>query len=560
MTNPVTPHAEDFAGDRPIVFRNGTVITVDSAGVLENADVLIIGDTIRAVGPQLEVPEGTLEIDASGGIVMPGMIDTHRHMWQTALRGYGGDWALSQYFVFYYLTWGHVFRAEDIYAGNLLSALESVDQGVTTTLDWSHGLRTPEYGEAALQAMREIPGRFVLAYGNYLGAPWEWSNSPEFRDFVVRNFNAPDDMMGLQLAFDVPDDPDFQASGRVPGGARPRPAGHDPRRSVGRDDRHEHQADVRRRLDDRHRSPTCTPHRSSADSYQKIAATGGTVSVSTESEQSAGQGYPSTWRVRKFGIPTSLSMDTSVWWSADFFSAMRSTLSAFRSRDHLEAQAQGETVNVNRLRAEDVVWQATMGGAHTLGMADKLGSLTVGKKADVVLLKNDESPAMTPILNPYAHVVYQAGTADVHTVVVERQGRQVRRRAHRDAAGAGPDKVAASVEYVRGELGEDGLGGVDAPADPRGRADREPVHVPGRGRLTQERPTLRRLISATADQSRPSRSGSASAVSKRSRSTAAIGTSTRPSAASSSARPRSFRPRATVNPGGVYRRSAMMAP
>ena len=117
------------------------------------------------------MPEGTVEIDASGGILMPGMIDTHRHMWQTALRGYGGDWALSQYFVFYYLQHGHVFRPEDIYAGNLLSALESVDTGVTTTLDWSHALRTPDYAEAALQAFDEIPGRFVLGYGNYLGAP-----------------------------------------------------------------------------------------------------------------------------------------------------------------------------------------------------------------------------------------------------------------------------------------------------------------------------------------------------------------------------------------------------
>ncbi len=129
---------------------------MDSAGVLEDADVLVIGSDIAAVGPDLEVPEGTLEIDASGGIITPGFIDTHRHMWQTALRGYGGDWALSQYFVFYYLNWGQVFRPEDIYAGNLLSALESVDTGVTTTLDWSHGLRTPEYGEAALQAFREI--------------------------------------------------------------------------------------------------------------------------------------------------------------------------------------------------------------------------------------------------------------------------------------------------------------------------------------------------------------------------------------------------------------------
>src|SRR5438874_9157255 len=72
------------------------------------------------------------------------------------------------------------------------------------------------------------------------------------------------------------------------------------------------------------------------DSYQRIAATGGSVSVSTESEQSAGQGYPPSWRLRQHNIPVSLSMDTSVWWSGDLFSAMRSTLSADRSREHLE--------------------------------------------------------------------------------------------------------------------------------------------------------------------------------------------------------------------------------
>ncbi|RXZ51691.1 amidohydrolase family protein [Agromyces binzhouensis] len=451
---PARPRPEEFASGRPVVFRNATVITVDSQGVLENADVLISGETIAGVGPKLEVPDGTLEIDASGGIVMPGMIDTHRHMWQTALRGYGGDWALSQYFVFYYLTWGEVFRPEDIYAGNLLSALESIDQGVTTTLDWSHALRTPEYGEAALQAFREIPGRFVLAYGNYLGAPWEWANSPEFRKFVTDNFNAPDDMLGLQLAFDVPDSEDF-----------PEAAAFQAARDLGlrvtthagvwgatTDQAITHMYDGGWMTDE-----VTYVHASSLspESYQKIAATGGTVSVATESEQSAGQGYPSTWEIRKYGIPASLSMDTSVWWSADFFSAMRATLSAFRSRDHLDLQSRGETVNVNRLRAEDVVWQATMGGATALGMTDRLGSLTVGKKADVVLIKNDESPAMTPILNPYAHVVYQAGTADVHTVVVD--GRVVKYDGERIGLPLAPvrDKVAASVDHVRSTMGEE---------------------------------------------------------------------------------------------------------
>jgi hypothetical protein len=66
-------------------------------------DVLVVGDTIAAVGPDLAVPDGTVEIDATGGLVMPGMIDTHRHMWQTVMRGYGADWTLTQYFVWYYL-------------------------------------------------------------------------------------------------------------------------------------------------------------------------------------------------------------------------------------------------------------------------------------------------------------------------------------------------------------------------------------------------------------------------------------------------------------------------
>ncbi len=452
-TSARAPRPDEFTADRPFVFRNATVITVDSPGVIEGGDVLVRGDTIEAVGPSLEVPEGTLEIDASGGILTPGFVDSHRHMWQTALRGYGGDWALSQYFVFYYLQWGEVFRPEDVYAGNLLSALESVDTGVTTTLDWSHGLRNPDYGEAALAALREIPGRFVLAYGNYLAGPWEWSNTPEFRRFVSDNFSSPDDMMRLQLAFDVPGSAEF-----------PERAAFEAARELGvRVTTHAGvwgattDTAITQMYDAGFMTPEITyVHAASLNeqSYQKIAATGGTISVATESEQSAGQGYPSSWVARRYGIPTSISMDTSVWWSADFFSAMRATLSADRSRDHLEAHAVNETIVANRLRAEDVVRMATMGGAKALGMEDVIGSITPGKKADLLLIKNDDSPAMTPILHPYAHVVYQAGTADVHTVVVN--GRVVKYAGKRIGLELAPiaDKVAASVEYVRSKLGD----------------------------------------------------------------------------------------------------------
>src|SRR5262245_49726182 len=109
-------HPSDvFAEGRPIVFRGGIVLPMDGTGPIEGGDVLVVGDRIADVGVGIAAPDGAVEIDASGGIVMPGMVDTHRHMWQSALRGYGADWTLTQYFVFYYLTWGKIFRPEDIH-------------------------------------------------------------------------------------------------------------------------------------------------------------------------------------------------------------------------------------------------------------------------------------------------------------------------------------------------------------------------------------------------------------------------------------------------------------
>ena len=205
-----TPSSPDFAPGRPVVFRNATVLTMDDGHhVLRGGDVLISGERIVSVGHALEAPSDAVEIDATGGIVMPGMIDTHRHMWQTAMRGYGADWTLSQYFVWYYLQWGKTFRPQDVYAGNLLSAVEAIDAGVTTTVDWSHGLQTTEHADAAVDALEEVPGRFVLAYGNIQQGPWEWSAAPEFRDFVSRHFSPANDMLGFQMAFDVTGDPAF---------------------------------------------------------------------------------------------------------------------------------------------------------------------------------------------------------------------------------------------------------------------------------------------------------------------------------------------------------------
>ena len=451
-----TSAAQPDLQGRPVVFRNGTVLTMDApvnghSTVLPEADVLVVGERIEAVGPHLEVPEGTFEIDASGGLVMPGMIDTHRHMWQTAMRGYGADWTLTQYFVWYYLEHGRAFRPEDVHAGNLLSAVESLDAGVTTTVDWSHGLQTVDHADAAVDALESVPGRFVLAYGNIQAGPWEWSAAPEFRSFVERRFSG-DDMLGFQMAFDVTGDPEF-----------PERKAFEVARELGATvTTHAgvwgatNDEGIRLMFENDFMTPgTIYVHAATlgTDSYNRIAATGGNVSVSTDSEQSCGQGYPPTWVLRSHEIPVSLSMDTSVWWSADLFTTMRSTLGADRSREHLEAHNVGETVTNCHLRAEQVVEWATRGGAAALGLGDVVGSLEPGKKADVVLIKNDNSPAMFPILNPYGHVAFQAQRGDVHTVMVD--GRVVKHD-HRlvdiDLA-AVRRTVEETVEHLQGELG-----------------------------------------------------------------------------------------------------------
>ncbi|HLV76132.1 cytosine/adenosine deaminase-related metal-dependent hydrolase [Actinomadura hallensis] len=441
-----------FEPGRPVVLRGGMVLPMtEGREVLDRADVLVTGDTITAVGPDLEAPEGAAEIDATGGIVMPGMIDTHRHMWQTAMRGYGADWTLTQYFVWYYLEHGKRFRPEDVHAGNVLAALEAIDAGVTTVVDWSHGLQTLDHADAAVDALRSVPGRFVLAYGNIQAPPAEWTGTPEFRDFAAKLIGG--DMLGFQIAFDVIGDPSFPEK---PAFEVARELGAPVTTHAGVWGATSDEG-IKQMYDHGFMTPeTVYVHAASlsADSYHRIAATGGSISVSTESEQSAGQGYPPTWVLREHDIPVSLSMDTSVWWSGDLFSAMRTTLGADRCRMHLEAHNRGDTVTHCSLRADQVVEWATRGGARAIGR-DDLGSLEPGKKADVVLIKNDDSPVSFPVLNPYGHVAFQAQRGDVHTVLVN--GRVVKHE-HRlvDAdLAAARREVEATVEYLRSSMGEE---------------------------------------------------------------------------------------------------------
>ena len=348
---------------------------------------------------------------------MPGMVDTHRHMWQTAMRGYGADWTLTQYFVWYYLEHGRRFRPEDVHAGNLLVGLGRArgrgDHDGRLVARPADASTTPRRRSTRCRrarpvraGLRQHPGRPVGVDGRPGGAGLPRA-PPAARH------------LGCQLAFDVTGDPAFPEKARLRGGPRARRAGDDARRGLGRDERRRHPAHARERLHERAADVYVHAATLSTDSYHRIAATGGSVSVSTESEQSAGQGYPPTWQLRQHDIPVSLSMDTSVWWSGDLFSAMRTTLGADRSREHLEAHAAGDTVTNVHLRAEQVVDWATRGGARGAGpRRDRPpGARREGRRR--AASRTTRSPVTFPLLNPYGHVAFQAQRGDVHTVLVD---------------------------------------------------------------------------------------------------------------------------------------------
>ncbi|MFF7717728.1 amidohydrolase family protein [Streptomyces sp. NPDC007988] len=409
-----------FAAGRPVVIRNATVVTGDpKLGTLRNSDVLVVGQTVRAVGRSLSAPADAAVIDGRGAIVMPGMIDTHRHMWQTVLRGLGAEWTIANYFSWIYQQWAPFWRPEDLYASNLLSMAEAINAGVTTSVDWSQDLKNYEYAEAAAEGLFDSGGRARLAYGNSLVPPAQWVTSGDVARLQRERFSSQNQLVTLQLAWDgtgLPEEPGFpERSAWQFAVENDLPV---TLHSGVRNWKEDHQIQLLR--DNGFLLPTNTYVHCgtmSEDSYRLIAESGGNVSIAAESELNAGQGYPPTGKIHAHNIPISLSSDTQVWWSADMFAAMRATLNADRGIDHLRAHADDKSVINNNLRTEDVLHFATQGGADALGLGSRLGSITPGKLADLVLVRAD-TPSMVPLNNPVAQLVFHAQRGEVDTVLV----------------------------------------------------------------------------------------------------------------------------------------------
>jgi len=207
VTAPAMAQAQPVpAPGRPILIKGGCVLSLDrTVGDFEQADVLVRGSKIAEVRPNISAPDAEV-IDASKAIVMPGFVDSHRHMWQGILRNIIPDASLQQYFQIVQRTLGPAYTPDDVHIANLVSALGAIDVGITNILDWSHIQNTPEHTDAAIKGLADSGIRAVFAYGSPAnGLPQFWDDPRQkYPDDIARlrkqYFASDDQLLTLYLA------------------------------------------------------------------------------------------------------------------------------------------------------------------------------------------------------------------------------------------------------------------------------------------------------------------------------------------------------------------------
>lgn len=358
----------------------------------DGVDVLIDGDRIVAVDPDLAASAPDAEvIDAAGKIVMPGLVDTHRHTWQAAIRGVAYDTDFPTYRDRVVFGLATRLTADDVYAGNRAGARECLAGGVTTLLDWSHIQRTPAHTDAALGGLRDAGIRAVFGYvhpgpderrpdelrrvlsaaGGLIGvamAAWgPWGHESASMEDTVADWRLAREL-GVRISVHV------HGPGPVTQLAE---AG-----LLGPDTTYVHANGI------------------SDDELRMLADSGGGVSITPLTETLLDMGLPEIARPRRYGVPICLGADSVTAVTGDLFAHLRSILAFGRAADPT-------------LTSADVLRMATLDGAAALGLADRIGSLRPGKQADIVVLGGIPD---TP--DPVAAVVATATAANVETVLV----------------------------------------------------------------------------------------------------------------------------------------------
>jgi cytosine/adenosine deaminase-related metal-dependent hydrolase len=407
------------------LIKGGQVLTMDrDIGDLPTGDVLITDGRIAAVQPEISADAEV--IDATGMIVIPGFVDTHRHTWEAAIRGCAPNATLDDYFVEVLDTFAPLYRPEDVYAANLAGALECLNAGITTLVDWSHINNTPDHPDAAIKALQETGIRAQYAYGSAntsLADYWFDSRIAIPGDDVRRvrdtYFSSDDGLLTMALAtrgtgfcadevvrsewtlareLGIPITVHV-AMGRVAGRFGMINQLHE-LGLLGPDTTYIHCCYV------------------SDEEWRLLADSGGTVSIAPQVEVQMGHGWPPVMKSIEHGLRPSLSIDVVTTVPGDMFTQIRSAFGSERARVNGLCWQADVDIPETMLTARDMLEMATINGAHVAGLEDRTGSLTPGKRADVVLL-DATALNMTPVIDPVAAVTLCADVSNVDTVIVD---------------------------------------------------------------------------------------------------------------------------------------------
>ncbi|MDB5570748.1 MAG: amidohydrolase family protein [Hyphomicrobiales bacterium] len=419
--------AEAVAQDAPgggqglYLIKNGAVVTADpKLGVLPRADVLVRNGVIAAVGENLSEP-GAEIIDAADMIVMPGLIDTHYHMWSAIGRNYLADG--FEYFPAKAATSPH-YTPDDFYNSIMLAMAELATNGVTTVHNWAHNVRSPAHADAELRAHRDSRLRARYSYGHIDGlardTPLDFSDIERVR---AQWFGSSDAMGGLvhlgvnlrgigqatEAIFHKDVEAAMQRKLAISVHAGQTPPNNMPA------------TDFEKRGYLGPNFLICHYLPGSDEDYAAMVRAGSPLSFATHSEHRlglAGDPRDAFMRMRKSGLLISLSSDATSIAPPNMLENMRFTW-------NMAIPWRGKPLEKESpLGFSEVIAMATINGAKALGLGDVTGSLTPGKRADIILIRaNDVNTA--PMANIEATVVLSATPANVDTVLVD--GRFVKR-------------------------------------------------------------------------------------------------------------------------------------
>lgn len=406
------------------VIRGGHVITMDPVlGDFPVGDILIEDGRIVQVASSIGITDCEV-IDARGHLVLPGLVDTHRHTWQSLLRGICADWTLGDYYFGIRLGISPVFNPDDLHLGQVLGGAEALNAGVTTILDFSHTNNTPEHSDAAIAGIKDSGVRAVHCHGFFESSPTGTkfgTHADRLRDYrrlVEAELSDADARVTAGVALSEPLGLPWQdtlneiATAREHGALMVNHTGCvwgspltfgipelDALGLLGPDMVHVH-------------CNALTGHE-----WEILRRTDGKVSISVETELNMGMGRPVFARCREYGIAPTLSADVMSLNSGDLWHQARLGLGFARWDATHELNIAGHMPEAVVSTAKDALGWATVNGADALGMSDQIGSLKPGKKADVILVGGN-SFEQHPRLDPYGTLIFQTTAHDVRTVLV----------------------------------------------------------------------------------------------------------------------------------------------